>query len=64
MLCIFLIAGKTLTTHISRDNGYLLPDKIYPCAPVTTQPVANEAEQDARCVVKLGWLWIDSASFR
>ena len=20
--------------------------------------------EDARCVVKLGWLWIDSASFR
>ncbi|KAM5545828.1 hypothetical protein V8D89_000866 [Ganoderma adspersum] len=65
---VFVIVSLTLFLPIcleqfARDNGYLLPDKIYPCTPVATQPVANQGDQDARCVVKLGWLWIDSASF-
>ncbi|TBU38318.1 MFS general substrate transporter [Dichomitus squalens] len=65
---VFVIVSLTLFLPIcleqfARDNGYLLPDKIYPCTPVTTQPVSNQADVDARCVVKVGWLWIDSASF-
>ncbi|KAI1793765.1 MFS general substrate transporter [Ganoderma leucocontextum] len=65
---VFVIVSLTLFLPIcleqfARDNGFLLPDKKYPCTPVTTQPVAREANQDARCVVKLGWVWIDSASF-
>lgn len=44
----------------SRDNGYLLPDLTNKCSAV--QPM--DASEDRRCVVKLAWLWIDTASFR
>ncbi|KAI0029017.1 autophagy-type protein 22 [Vararia minispora EC-137] len=60
---VFVIVSLTLFLPIcleqfARDNGYLLPDKTIPCnAP---QP---QDEEEKRCVVKLGWLWIDSASF-
>ena len=47
-----------------RDNGYLLPDKTQPCVAAASSPATSESEADTRCVVKLGWLWIDSASFR
>ncbi|KAI0654316.1 autophagy-type protein 22 [Cubamyces menziesii] len=63
---VFVIVSLTLFLPIcleqfARDNGYLLPDKTQPCNSATTSPSADA--EDARCVVKLGWLWIDSASF-
>lgn len=64
----FLIAQpfSILRLAFLRDNGYLLPDKTVPCvAPVGTNATITTAPiEEQRCVVKLGWLWIDSASFR
>jgi MFS-type transporter involved in bile tolerance (Atg22 family) len=48
--------------QFARDNGFLLPDRIHPCSPSTNTTQA--LEQEARCVVKIGWAWIDTASFR
>lgn len=67
--CVACIRGGPHTeTFCFRDNGYLLPDKIIPCTAAQPTPVGNsQAElpgEEQRCVVKLGWLWIDSASFR
>ncbi|CAL1702568.1 unnamed protein product [Somion occarium] len=61
---VFVIVSLTLFLPIcleqfARDNGYLLPDRTVPCS--TVQPL--DASEDRRCVVKLGWLWIDTASF-
>lgn len=61
---VFVIVSLTLFLPIcleqfARDNGFLLPDRTKPCSSV--QPLADG--EDARCVVKLGWLWIDTASF-
>ncbi|RDX45939.1 MFS general substrate transporter [Lentinus brumalis] len=65
---VFVIVSLTLFLPIcleqfARDNGYLLPDKTEPCSSAVISPATNGSEGDARCVVKLGWLWIDSASF-
>ncbi|KAG6875376.1 hypothetical protein C0992_004068 [Termitomyces sp. T32_za158] len=59
---VFVIVSLTLFLPIcleqfARDNGFLLPERTTPCAAVA--PLAT-----ARCVVKIGWLWIDTASFR
>ncbi|KAL1943595.1 hypothetical protein VTO73DRAFT_4040 [Trametes versicolor] len=64
---VFVIVSLTLFLPIcleqfARDNGYLLPDKTQPCNTAIPAPASPDVE-DARCVVKLGWLWIDSASF-
>ncbi|KAI8977803.1 autophagy-type protein 22 [Trametes punicea] len=64
---VFVIVSLTLFLPIcleqfARDNGYLLPDKTEPCTSPTVSPAAG-SDEEARCVVKLGWLWIDSASF-
>ncbi|KAI0643345.1 autophagy-type protein 22 [Trametes meyenii] len=63
---VFVIVSLTLFLPIcleqfARDNGYLLPDKTQPCNTTTTSPSVDI--EDARCVVKLAWLWVDSASF-
>ncbi|KAF8329799.1 autophagy-related protein 22-like protein [Cantharellus anzutake] len=42
--------------QFARDNGYLLPDRVEKCS------LVGQAD-DARCVVKLGWTWMDTASF-
>ncbi|KAI0697197.1 autophagy-type protein 22 [Cerioporus squamosus] len=65
---VFVIVSLTLFLPIcleqfARDNGYLLPGKTQPCNLAVISPAADGSEGDARCVVKLGWLWIDSASF-
>ncbi|TFK68937.1 MFS general substrate transporter [Pluteus cervinus] len=68
---VFVIVSLTLFLPIcleqfARDNGYLMPDKTIPCSSATPAPTANgtaSEEPAQRCVVKLGWLWIDSASF-
>ncbi|KAF8151761.1 autophagy-related protein 22-like protein [Crassisporium funariophilum] len=67
---VFVIVSLTLFLPIcleqfARDNGFLMPDRTEPCSslkPAPTTGVASDLEQ-ARCVVKIGWAWIDSASF-
>ncbi|KAA1470877.1 MFS general substrate transporter [Dentipellis sp. KUC8613] len=63
---VFVIVSLTLFLPIcleqfARDNGFLLPDKTVPCSSVSQE--TQGPDTDARCVVKLGWVWIDSASF-
>ncbi|KDQ12560.1 hypothetical protein BOTBODRAFT_412276 [Botryobasidium botryosum FD-172 SS1] len=62
---VFAVCSLTLFLPIcleqfARDNGYLLPDRTVPCA--SASPLAA-ALDPPRCVVKIGWLWMDSASF-
>ena len=59
---VFVIVSLTLYLPIcleqfARDNGYLLPERTTPC-------IEASAESTARCVVKFGWAWLDTASFR
>ena len=66
---VFVIVSLTLFLPIcleqfARDNGFLLPDKTIPCASRPSPPAGSTDEDEARCVVKLGWAWIDTASFR
>ena len=66
---VFVIVSLTLFLPIcleqfARDNGFLLPDKTVPCSSSPAPPVGAVEEDEARCVVKLGWAWIDTASFR
>ncbi|KAK0440600.1 autophagy-related protein 22-like protein [Armillaria borealis] len=63
---VFVIVSLTLFLPIcleqfARDNGFLLPDRTTPCSTVAKNLDAEDSP--ARCVVKLGFLWIDSASF-
>lgn len=63
---VFVIVSLTLFLPIcleqfARDNGFLLPDRTEPCS---TLPKDSSTTLEGRCVVKVGWLWIDSASFR
>ncbi|KAK0187277.1 autophagy-related protein 22-like protein [Armillaria mellea] len=63
---VFVIVSLTLFLPIcleqfARDNGFLLPDKTTPCSTVAKNLDAEDSP--ARCVVNLGFLWIDSASF-
>ncbi|KAL5513960.1 hypothetical protein ACEPAG_2721 [Sanghuangporus baumii] len=66
---VFVVVSLTLFLPIcleqfARDNGYLLPDKTRPCSTVKTAPLnAADTAEDTRCVVKIGWVWVDSASF-
>jgi hypothetical protein len=60
---VFVIVSLTLFLPIcleqfARDNGYYEPDHITRCA------AAVLTAEKARCVVKIGWVWIDTASFR
>jgi hypothetical protein len=50
--------------QFARDNGKLLPDRVHPCIAPRGTPTTNSGGDEARCAVKLGWAWIDSASFR
>lgn len=66
---VFVIVSLTLFLPIcleqfARDNGYLLPEKTQPCslASANSTRIASPQEEN-RCVVKIAWLWIDSASF-
>ena len=66
---VFVIVSLTLFLPIcleqfARDNGFLLPDKTIPCNSSPAPPTGTAEEDAARCVVKLGWAWIDTASFR
>ncbi|KAJ6632521.1 autophagy-related protein 22-like protein [Mycena sp. CBHHK59/15] len=58
---VFVIVSLTLFLPIcleqfARDNGFQLPERTERCATIPTEP-------SGRCVVKIGWLWIDTASF-
>ena len=68
---VFVIVSLTLFLPIcleqfARDNGYFMPDRKIPCTASNQLPNATRPADDAdvRCVVKLAWFWIDSASFR
>lgn len=57
---VFVIVSLTLFLPVcleqfARDNGFLLPDRTEPCTVNTNST--------ARCVVKIGWAWIDTASY-
>ena len=61
---VFVIVSLTLFLPIcleqfARDNGFLLPDRTEPCSALKVTTTA-----ESRCVVKVGGVWIDSASFR
>ncbi|KAF7328870.1 Autophagy-related protein [Mycena venus] len=64
---VFVIVSLTLFLPIcleqfARDNGFLLPSRTERCtAAIGSDP--TPAEPTGRCVVKIGWLWIDTASF-
>ncbi|KAF8631651.1 hypothetical protein AX17_005053 [Amanita inopinata Kibby_2008] len=71
---VFVVVSLTLFLPIcleqfARDNGYFMPDRTIRCSlpsqpSNTTVAQINEAEAlDMPCVVKIGWFWIDSASF-
>jgi len=45
--------------QFARDNGFLLPEKEVPCS-----GLKSDVQEAVRCVVKFGWAWIDTASFR
>ncbi|KAF7416303.1 Autophagy protein 22 [Pleurotus ostreatus] len=53
---VFVIVSLTLFLPIcleqfARDNGYQLPDMTEQCL------------ESTRCVVRIGWMWVDTASF-
>ncbi|TRM58260.1 autophagy-related protein 22-like protein [Schizophyllum amplum] len=61
---VFVIVSLTLFLPVAleqfaRDNGFLLPDKTQACSSANVRA----ADEFARCVVKIGWFWVDSASF-
>jgi len=63
---VFVIVSLTLFLPIcleqfARDNGFLLPERTSPCSSLPAN--ATEPESEGRCVVKIGWVWIDSTSF-
>ncbi|GBE85868.1 Autophagy-related protein [Sparassis crispa] len=65
---VFVIVSLTLFLPIcleqfARDNGFLLPDRTQPCTSALPTPAKAPKGEEERCVVKLGWMWIDSASF-
>jgi len=64
---VFVIVSLTLFLPIcleqfARDNGFFLPERTKPC--MSPPNNANLSESEGRCVVRVGWVWIDSASFR
>jgi UMF1 family MFS transporter len=77
---VFAVVSLTLFLPIcleqyARDNGFLLPDRTVPCSAqvdhVPQQPtvpsinnISIPTPDEVRCVVKLAWLWVDTASFR
>ncbi|THH32735.1 hypothetical protein EUX98_g1445 [Antrodiella citrinella] len=66
---VFAIASLTLFMPIcleqfARDNGYLMPDKTESCfVSLDATDGLSMVKAAAPCVVKLGWAWVDTASF-
>ncbi|KZT65525.1 MFS general substrate transporter [Daedalea quercina L-15889] len=62
-LTLFLpICLEQFARQVVANNGYLLPDRMQPCKAVQNTSSTAEPGQ-ARCVVKIGWVWVDTASF-
>ncbi|KAL4062430.1 autophagy-related protein 22-like protein [Scleroderma yunnanense] len=64
---VFVVVSLTLFLPIcleqfARDNGYLRPDYIRPCMS-EAENNGNAYTTELRCAVKIGWAWIDTASF-
>jgi Vacuole effluxer Atg22 like len=66
----FAISGRLTEAfppiqQFARDNGYLLPDRTVRCviAGDVDSFAPSSPSEEARCVVKIGWLWVDTASF-
>ncbi|KAH7925805.1 MFS general substrate transporter, partial [Leucogyrophana mollusca] len=62
---VFVVVSLTLFLPIcleqfARDNGFVLPDRTEPCSSASSNLPATS---EGRCVVKIGWAWIDTASF-
>lgn len=62
---VFVIVSLTLFLPIcleqfASDNGYLRPDYVQPCSSPSESGASYVAE---RCAVRIGWVWIDTASF-
>ncbi|KAI6043649.1 autophagy-related protein 22-like protein [Pisolithus marmoratus] len=62
---VFVVVSLTLFLPIcleqfASDNGYLRPDYDQPCSSSSGNGTSYETE---RCAVKIGWAWIDTASF-
>ncbi|KAH8111613.1 autophagy-type protein 22 [Phellopilus nigrolimitatus] len=69
---VFVVVSLTMFLPIcleqfARDNGVLLPDKTEPCVSLKATPHAradaSAIAEEMRCVVQIGWAWVDSASF-
>lgn len=65
---VFAVCSLTLFLPIcleqfARDNGYLLPDRTERCVLLENVDTAGAPAEEARCVVRIGWFWVDSASF-
>ncbi|EGO23241.1 hypothetical protein SERLADRAFT_472117 [Serpula lacrymans var. lacrymans S7.9] len=67
---VFVVVSLTLFLPIcleqfARDNGYLLLDRTKRCAQASASYDGSHSvqEPEGRCVVKIGWAWIDTASF-
>lgn len=63
---VFVVVSLTLFLPIcleqfARDNGFIEPERIIPCIAAANEGTASSV---GRCSVKIGWLWIDTASFR
>ncbi|KAH9942797.1 MFS general substrate transporter [Amylocystis lapponica] len=64
----FVVVSVTLFLPIcleqfARDNGYFEPERTQRCTAISESNTGIVVMDEARCVVKLGWMWIDSASF-
>jgi hypothetical protein len=64
---VFAVVSLTLFLPIcleqfARDNGVLLPDRSEPCDNTPGAALSPDGSPP-RCVVKLGWFWVDSASY-
>ncbi|KAG8215701.1 autophagy-related protein 22-like protein [Butyriboletus roseoflavus] len=62
---VFVVVSLTLFLPIcleqfARDNGFWEPDHTKPCWSTAGE---DTAASGGRCSVKIGWLWIDTASF-
>ena len=63
---VYIVVGLGMFLPIcleqfARDNGFLLPGKTERCSSAVK---LSQADETARCVVKILWMWIDTASFR
>ncbi|KIN99245.1 hypothetical protein M404DRAFT_819536 [Pisolithus tinctorius Marx 270] len=62
---VFVVVSLTLFLPIcleqfASDNGYLSPEYVQPCS---SSSGSGTSYADERCAVKIGWVWIDTASF-